>query len=70
MFIDPLAVLAGTYGTRFRYVRHSEGSDAGPAILAYFLFFYERKAHKDYMQSPNAMSPHYQRMHTATVPCR
>ena len=39
----------------------------GPAILAYFLFYQERRVHSDYVQSAAGMMKHHRRLHTATV---
>jgi hypothetical protein len=40
---------------------------AGPAILAFFLFYQERRVYADYKNSSAGTSLHDRRMHTATV---
>jgi tetratricopeptide (TPR) repeat protein len=40
---------------------------SGPAILAYFLFYQERRVHADYVKSTDAMMQHHRRLHSSTV---
>src|ERR1700730_4058003 len=40
---------------------------SGPAILAYFLFYQERRVHSDYVKSTDAMMQHHRRLHSSTV---